>query len=122
MYQTNESVVFKVAHTVLAIGFRPTLTKELHRAHPHEIIATDHCNDAINTLLSEEIETIFFDSAASQDFEADVSALLSATPVTTRFVLITHTTNLGANQTFAGLGITTLTGPVKGLDLEPYFA
>ncbi len=107
--------------TILAIGLNTSLIKELNAVEPKEFFNTNCCSEAIDLLQSQEVTTILFDSNASRTVETDLHQLLSATPVTTLIVLITPTTNISDNQTFSDLGITTLTAPISGTDLEPYF-
>ena len=107
--------------TILAIGLNTSLTDELNADDSIEICNTNCCREAIDVLQLQEVTTIVLDSNASSSVETDLLGLLSATPVTTRIVLITSTTNIDDNQCFSDLGIATLTAPVSGLDLEPYF-
>ncbi|MCH7744318.1 MAG: hypothetical protein IIB71_16875 [Proteobacteria bacterium] len=107
--------------TILAIGLNKSLIDELDAVETMEIYNTNSCSEAIDVLHLQEVTTIVFDSNASNCVETDLHSLLSATPVTTRIVLITPTTNISDNLSFSNLGITTLTAPVSGSDLEPYF-
>ncbi len=106
--------------TILAIGLNTSLFDKLNAVKPIEIVNTNCCSEAIDVLLLQEVTTIVFDSNASSNIEADLHKLLSATPITTHIVLITPTTNINDNQSLSDLGITTLTAPVSGTDLEPY--
>jgi len=107
--------------TILAIGLNRSLIDELNAVETIEIYNTNSCSEAIDLLHLQEVTTIVFDSNASNCVETDLHSLLSATPVTTRIVLITPTTNISDNLSFSNLGITTLTAPVSGSDLERYF-
>lgn len=106
--------------TILAIGLSKSLIDELDAGEPIEIYNTNSCCEAIDILQLQEVTTIVFDSNASSNVESDLHSLLSATPITTRIVLITPTTNVRDDLSFSNLGITTLTAPVSGSDLEPY--
>lgn len=105
--------------TILAIGLNTSLINELNE--PKKIFTTHCCSEAIDILQLQEVTTIVFDSNVSNNVDRDIHRLLSATPITTRIVLITPTTNISDNESFSDLGITTLTAPVSGMDLEPYF-
>ena len=106
--------------TILAIGLNTSLIDELNAVEPIVIFNAICCSEAIDVLQLQEVTTIVFDSNAAGSIEKDLHKLLSATPVTTRIVLIMPTTNINDNQSFSDLGITTLTAPVSGTDLEPY--
>jgi hypothetical protein len=111
----------KMATTILAIGLNSSLIDEFEVVAPNVLLTANCCSDAVEVLLQREVTTIVLDSRASNDVESDLNNLLSVTPVTTHIVLITPTTNVTDNQSFSDLGITTLTGPVSGADLQPYF-
>jgi len=114
-------MIIKMTTTLLTIGLNTSLIDELNAIEPIEISNTNFCSEAIDVLQLQEVTMIVFDSNASRNVKTDLDKLLSATPVTTRIVLITPTTNISDNQSFSDLGITTLTAPVSGSDLEPYF-
>ena len=107
--------------TILTIGLNTPLIDQLNVAHPSQVVTTESCDEAINVLRLWDILTIVMDSQASTDVKADVDKLLSATPITTRIILISESTDFMANEDFSGLGVTTLTSPVSSSELEPYF-
>ena len=109
-----------MASNILAIGLNSGLIDQLNNTHPSKVIITECCDEAINVLRLWDIITIVMDSYASDDVREDVEKLLSVTPMTTKIVLITPATDITANQEFSNLGVTTLTGPISEVDLEPY--
>jgi len=110
-----------MSSNILAIGLNMNLTDQLNIAHPSRVTITESCDEAINVLRLWDISTIVMDSGASVNVKQDIEKLLSATPITTKIVLITPITDVTANKEYSSLGITTITGPISEDELEPYF-
>ncbi len=107
--------------TILAIGLDPTLVNELTQVRPEKVITTECCDEAINVLRLWDVMTIVINARDSDEVKTDVDKLLSATPVTTRIVLISPDSTSQDDQNYSGMGVTTLTSPVSSADLEPFF-
>ena len=107
---------------ILFIGLNTPLIEQLNLTNPSRIIATESCDEAIKAISLWDITMIVFDSKISLDVKADVEKLLSATPITTRILLITAATDLIANENYSNLGIATVTGPISDMNLGQYFS
>ncbi len=108
--------------TILTIGLDSSLLDEITSTPTLEVIEISTCDEATPILQAREISTVVFDSGCTHSLQSDVDILLSATPVTTRIVLITPSTDVLVNSNLTGLGVATLTSPVSYMDLVPFLA